>query len=152
MICRILDIPTLVATAKPEATFILHHLTRPESDFSKKLTSWLYTPVRPGPGDGHIAIVLDHGEVVGWARTERWTERFSDGSGLTWDTLEAFVARDCRSRGVAAFAAAGLYASTLHDTGCNVAVFAPSMLMVAKRAGLLPTLFERDGRGGWRES
>ena len=83
-------------------------------------------------------VAIDQGEIVGWARTERW-------SG--YDTLEAFVAEDYRLRGVASFAACGLYASVLHDEGGTVAVFAPKMLLVARRAGFWPVLFEKvDGK------
>lgn len=137
---------------RPTATFIMHQLVRRDSDFARKLTLWLYTPMTPGDADGSISVVYDLGEAVGWARTERWTERFGDGSGLTWDTLEAFVASEYRNRGVASFAACGLYASRMHDNGCNVAVFAPSMLLVARRAGLFPTLFNREAAGVWRRS
>lgn len=149
MTCCILPIADLVTTLGHEqASFLLHRLTRSGSDFGRKLTTWLYTTAKPTPADGTIAVVTDHGEVVGWARTERWSEPLDEaGAVLHWDTLEAFVAPEYRSRGVAAFAAAGLYASLLHDSGCNVAVFRPVMLLVARRAGFIPTLFEkRDGK------
>ena len=51
--------------------------------------------------------------------------------------------------GIAAFAASGLYASVLHDSGAAVAVFHPHMLLVARRAGFWPTLFTQNPRGEW---
>ena len=152
MNCRTIPITDLVATIGHEqASLLLHRLTRSGGDFARKLTTWLYTTAKPTPADGTIAVVTDHGEVVGWARTERWSEPLDEaGAVLHWDTLEAFVAPEYRSRGVAAFAAAGLYAASLHDCGCTVAVFRPVMLLVARRAGFIPTLFERRDRKGVR--
>lgn len=122
-------------------TFIRDNLTKPNSDFNRKLTAWI-GGVEPLDRDGHIAIVFDHGEVVGWARTEVW----GDECGRLHDTLEAFVAPEYRLRGVAAYAASALYSGVLHDCR-RVAVFRTVMMLVAKRAGLCPTLFTPiDGR------
>lgn len=137
--CEILSLAELVSSADL-ALFIRNKLTKPGSDFQWKLTRLLHAEAVPTSDDGHIALVLDHGEIVGWARTEHWT---------AYDTLEAFVAEDYRLRGIAAFAAAGLYASVLHDEGGAVAVFHPHMLLVARRAGFCPTLFEKNPRGEW---
>jgi hypothetical protein len=68
-----------------------------------------------------------------------------------YDTLEAFVRPERRLQGIAAFAASGLFSAT-YDNGCTVAVFSPHMLLVARRAGFWPVLFERDGQGGWRRA
>jgi hypothetical protein len=137
---------TLTASelATPTAFYVRDHLTKPASDFRRKLTSWLYGESRPGPTDGHIALVEDHGEIVGWARTERWLV-----DDTLYSTLEAFVATPYRRRGIAAYAASGLYSSVLHDYEPTVAVFHPHMLLVARRAGLWPTLFEKEA-GQWR--
>ena len=146
MTCEILSLDEFVESGST-ALFVRNKLTKPGSDFQRKLTRLLHKEA--GPDDGHIALVLDHGEVVGWARTERW--RSDDG--LSYDTLEAFVAEGYRLRGIAAFAASGLYASVLHDEGGTVAVFAPHMLLVARRAGFWPVLFEEvDGKWvrAWR--
>lgn len=71
---------------------------------------------------------------------------------MTHDTLEAFVGERYRGCGIAAYAAMGLKASCLSESaGCAVAVFRPSMLLVASRAGLHPTLYDR-GESGWAES
>ena len=152
MTCRILPITDMIPTLGHEqSSLLLHRLTRPGSDFHRKLTTWLYTSVKATPADGTIAVVADHGEIVGWARTERWSEPLDsrqDGAVMHWDTLEAFVEPTYRSRGIAAFASAGLYATALHDAVRTVAVFRPSMLLVARRAGLCPTLFERR-EGVW---
>lgn len=140
MTCETLTLADLIGSAEL-ALFVRNNLTKPGSDFQRKLTRLLHKEAEPD--DGHLALVLDHGEVVGWARTERW--RSDDG--LSYDTLEAFVAEDYRLRGIAAFAASGLYASVLHDEGGTVAVFAPHMLLVARRAGFWPVLFEKvDGK------
>jgi hypothetical protein len=149
MTCEILSLADLVASADL-ALFVRNKLTKPGSDFQWKLTRLLHGESGATVDDGHIALVLDQGEIVGWARTEHWTAG-SDGAGgfVSYDTLEAFVAPDYRLRGVAAFAASGLYASVLHDNGCTVAVFHPHMLLVARRAGFWPTLFTRNVRGEW---
>lgn len=126
MNCTILP---LADTDAADRAFIVLNLTKPGSDFQKKLLDRRL--------DGTIALVREHGEIVGWARTEEW----HDGS-IPWDTLEAFVTPDYREFGVASFAAGGLVA--FHDLS-NVAVFHPHMLLVARRAGLRPILFHREG-------
>lgn len=113
-----------------DASWILGRLSRPGSDFQKKLTAGGMTDA-----DGLISIVRDQGEVVGWARTEEWRQ---------WQTLEAFVDSHHRRRGVAAFAASGLTACGSFEKRI-VAVFRPSMSPLAKRAGLMPVLFEKKG-------
>ena len=124
-----------------ERARIADHFCRPGSDFQRSLRSDAFI-------GGLIALCLDRGEIIGWARTEPWT----DSSGMTHDTLEAFVGERYRGCGIAAYAAMGLKASYLSENdGCAVAVFRPSMLMVASRAGLHPTLYDR-GDGGWVES
>ena len=110
-----------------DLTYIRRNLTKPESDFNRKL--------RRGQLDGHIAVVRDQGEIVAWARTEPWTDCSGDG----WDTLEAFVAEEYRLRGVALFAASGLEAAAA--LGSSVAVFHPVMYIVATRAGVKTSLF-----------
>jgi len=149
MTCEILSLADLVASADL-ALFVRNKLTKPGSDFQWKLTRLLHGESGATVDDGHIALVLDQGEVVGWARTEYWTAGDDGGGGIvSYDTLEAFVAPDHRLRGIAAFAASGLYASVLHDNGAAVAVFHPHMLLVARRAGFWPTLFEKNPRGEW---
>lgn len=120
-------------------------LTRPGSDFSQKMVSWLMRRSVPSESDGQIAVVHDGDKLVGWARTERWL--FS-GEAM-YDTLEAFVDSNYRMRGVASFAVCGLVSSALHDSGGIVAVFHPHMLLVARRCGLRPVLFHKGGDGKW---
>ncbi len=112
--------------------WIAERLTKPASDFQKKLVA--------DQLDGSIAIVKDFGEIVGWARSEAW-----DG----WQTLEAFVAEPYRRRGIAAYATAGLAAAAVLPRDAGLAVFHRSMFLLAKRQGLLPVLFEHDGNQ-WR--
>lgn len=136
MNCEVFTLAELVESGST-AIFVRNRLTKPDSDFQRKLTDLLFGKSKATEADGHIALVFDYGEIVGWARTESWGD---------WDTLEAFVAPDYRLRGIASFAAAGLYAIRLFDTGCTVAVFAPSMMLVAKRAGMSPVLHTKiDG-------
>jgi GNAT superfamily N-acetyltransferase len=124
-----------------ERARIADHLCRPGSDFQRGLRSDAFV-------GGLIALCLDRGEIIGWARTQPWT----DSSGMTHATLEAFVDAKYRGRGIAAYAAMGLASSYLIERTLGaVAVFRPSMLMVASRAGLHPTLYDR-GDGGWVES
>lgn len=148
MTCEILTLAELVA-AGSTALFVRNKLTKHNSDFQWKLTRLLHGEAVASEQDGSIALVLDHGEVVGWARTEYWSAG-SDGAGglVCYDTLEAFVAEKYRLRGVAAFAASGIAAGPLYDTGAAVAVFAPHMLLVARRAGLWPVLFNKV-EGQW---
>ena len=134
--CTVLPMSDLDASMR---RLIRDELTKPDSDFHKSVET---------KTDGLIAIVMDDEVVVGWARTEQWF----DGNGIPYDTLEAFVRPERRLQGIAAFAAAGLYSAALHDEGCTVAVFSPYMMLVARRAGLFPTLFERDGNGHWRRA
>lgn len=128
--CTVLPLADLDASMR---RLIRDELTKPGSDFHAAIDT---------KTDGHIAIVMDDEVVAGWARTEQW-------SG--YDTLEAFVRPQRRLQGIAAFAAAGLFTAT-YENGCAVAVFHPHMLLVARRAGFWPVLFERDGQGGWRKA
>jgi len=134
--CTVLPMSDLDASMR---RLIRDELTKPGSDFHHGVET---------KTAGLIAIVMDDEVVVGWARTEQWF----DGNGIPYDTLEAFVRPERRLQGIAAFAAAGLYSAALHDDGCTVAVFSPYMMLVARRAGLFPTLFERDGNGRWRRA
>lgn len=127
------------------AEYVHDHLTKPGSDFQRKLDSWLYDSPEPTEADGYIALVEDQGEIIGWARTEKWVEDFAN----RWDTLEAFVHKNYRRRGIAAFAASGLYSAIFGNFGINVAVFHPHMLLVARRAGFYPTLFRKRKCVGW---
>jgi hypothetical protein len=146
MICTTLAIADFVASSAP---YVRDHLTKPGSDFQRKLAAWIDGWLKPTDADGHIALVYDHGEIVGWARTEYWSAGSDDADGyMMYDTLEAFVAGDYRLRGIAAFAASGLYSAVLHENGGAVAVFHPHMLLVARRAGLWPALFQKEG-GQW---
>lgn len=125
--------------------WIHKRLTRDGSDFQMKLLSWISGRDEPGEDDGHLAIVEDRGEIVGWARTAAWTHP----STRRWQTLEAFVSEPYRRRGVASFAAAGLVASSALPACGRVAVFrVRTMEGVARRIGLLPTFFTLDD-GKW---
>ena len=134
--CTVLPMSDLDASMR---RLIRDELTKPGSDFHHGVET---------KTAGLIAIVMDDEVVVGWARTEQWY----DGNGILFDTLEAFVRPERRMRGIAAFAASGLYSAVFHASGCAVAVFSPYMMLVARRAGLFPTLFERDGNGHWRRA
>jgi hypothetical protein len=129
---RFLAIPELVS-------FVANYLTKPGSEFHNKLVD--------GHFEGRIAVVFDEpevGGVLGWTRTEEWI----DENGGSWDTLESFVDEKRRLSGVASFAATGLRASGALDMGA-VAVFEPRMLLVARNAGVFPTLFSRREDHGW---
>ena len=119
----------LAALDEPMIRVIRDSLTKPASDFQKKLFAEQL--------DGSIALVSRDSEIIGWARSERWQNH---------QTHEAFVEPSSRGDGVAAFAAAGLVAAAAVPP--EVAVFHPHMLGVARRAGLLATLFLRE-RDQW---
>lgn len=130
----------LIATASLRPLvrhFIAKNLTRPDSDFQRSLTA--------NTAQGTIAICKDAGEIIGWARTERWR---------SWSTLEAFVGTAYRGRGVATFCAAGLVASYPYFRGsCGyAAVFRPSMQNLARKVGVSPVLFSRMPDGKWELS
>lgn len=132
MICQI----TPVYLCDPDTlSAIAASLTKLGSDFNKKLTSG--QPL--GVYDGLIAVVRSRTEIIGWARSETWLQR----EGRMWDTLESFVSPSHRGRGIAAFAASGLRATYNHTA--EVAVFHPHMLLVARRAGFRPVLFQKEG-------
>lgn len=124
-----------------ERQLLATKLTRPYSDFQRSLTA--------NTAQGTIALCLDQGEIIGWARTEMWQN---------WNTLEAFVDSTYRGRGVATFAAAGLVASCQffrgsygYATGAGscAAVFHPSMKPLSRKVGVYPVLYERHPDGTW---
>lgn len=118
-----------------ERKFIADHLTRSGSDFQAALLN-----AEPA---GTIAICLDQGEIIGWARSEMW-------QGLP--TLEAFVAPPYRDRGVATLCAAGLRTQGVFQDHAAVAVFRPSMPALAQRLGIPFKQFDRQPDGTWHEA
>lgn len=120
--------------------------TKDGSDFQAKLRRFMAGD-EPTFEDGYLALLKDDGAIVGWARSERWEE----DAGLAWDTLEAFVHPQARNRGYAALAASALAAGPLYGTG-NVAVFHPTMLLVARRAGLYAQLFAKRTVERWERA
>jgi hypothetical protein len=119
--------------------FLIKHATRDGSDFQQSLARWL-------PLQGDIAIVYSHGEIIGWCRSDGW----EDEEGRRWETLEAFVRPSWRRSGIAAMAATAIHAGSLISDW--VAVFKPSMLLVASRARLRPVLFTKQADGRWERS
>ena len=131
---------------EPMRLYVARKLCKPGSVFQRRLLD-------AAPLDGFIALVEDFGEVIGWARTEPWGEPDAEAMAggfpaamLHWNTLEAFVARDYRGRGIATFGAAGLRSVSFLDDP-TAAVFHPHMMLLAKKVGLLPTLFREQGEG-----
>lgn len=129
---------------EPMRLYVARKLCKPVSVFQRRLLD-------AAPLDGFIAVVEDFGEMIGWARTEPWAEPSPDAwrAGVLtphWNTLEAFVTREYRDRGIATFAAAGLRAVSFLDDP-TAAVFHPHMMLLAKKVGLLPTLFRGQGEG-----
>jgi GNAT superfamily N-acetyltransferase len=120
-----------------ERNFIADHLTRPGSDFQRAILAG------GGSLTGKIAICLDHGEIIGWARTEIW-------DGLP--TLEAFVSPPYRRRGVATLCAAGLRTQGVFRDYEFVAVFRTTMALLASRLGLRYAAFDRAPDGSWVEA
>lgn len=123
---------------------IATELTRHDSDFSRALIA--------NTAQGKIALCIDKGQIIGWARTEEWESAPFDGP-REWegrDTLEAFVSKAYRGRGVATFAAAGLVASSLcFPFRKKFAVFHPSMQSLGRRIGVSTVLFEKQPDGTW---
>jgi hypothetical protein len=115
------------------------------SDFQKKLIAFTEGERTPSLSDGCLSLVEVDGLIIGWARSELWV----DEDGEEWDTLEAFVSPAWRKRGIAAMAAMALAARPLYRHG-EVAVFHPSMMLVARRAGILPTLFLQEPITRWQ--
>ena len=127
----------LIPTARlrpSERSFIATNLTRPDSDFQRSLTA--------NTAQGTIALCLDRGEIIGWARTEMWQN---------WNTIEAFVDTAYRGRGVATFAAAGLVASCQFFRGSYgyAAVFHSSMQSLGRKVGVATVLFKKHPDGTW---
>jgi len=118
-----------------ERRFIADHLTRPASEFQSTLLN--------GEPVGTIAICLDQGEIVGWARSEMWHGH---------PTLEAFVSPAYRRRGVATLCAAGLRTEGVFRDHEFIGVFRPAMVSLASRLGLLCASFDRMPDGTWREA
>lgn len=122
-----------VLNMPPVADYIATYMTKPNSEFRKKLLDRNFT--------GSIAIVSNDGGPIGWARTEQWRDEF----GGYWDTLEAFVDEKHRGEGVASFAASGLFVAKVIGYSSPIAVFDPRMLIVARNARMFPTLFSKEG-------
>jgi len=143
MRCRIITGEAFVAD-EVHRLFVANTLCKPDSIFRRRLLAGEEI-------DGFIALVEDFGETIGWARTEPWVEPNQDSwragpHALHWHTLEAFVAKDYRWRGVATFAAAGLVTTAFQDDP-DAAVFHPHMMLLAKKVGLRPVLFREQGEG-----
>lgn len=124
---------------------LIDAFTRDGSDFQKKLERFLAGD-EPTADDGRLALLKVGGDIVGWARSERWQEH----TGAEWDTLEAFVHPNARGSGYAALAASALAAVSLR--GAPVAVFSPAMMFVALRAGLRPQLFLLQSVERWERA
>lgn len=118
-----------------EKKFIADHLTRANSDFQQALLE-----DRP---QGTIAVCLDQGEIVGWARTEIWQDI---------PTLEAFVSPAYRRRGIAKACAATLIAEGVYRDHEFIGVFSKTMASLAYRLGLLYAEFNLKPDGTWREA
>lgn len=117
-----------------ERKFIADHLTRSGSDFQAALLN--------GEPAGTIAICLDHGEIIGWARSEIW-------QGLP--TLEAFVSPPYRDRGVATLCAAGLRTQGAYRDCEKIAIFSTTMIAIAERLSMPFRRFALKPDGTWRE-
>lgn len=120
--------------------------THDGSDFQMKLRRFLAGD-EPAFEDGYLALLKADGDIVGWARSERWAE----DAVFTWDTLEAFVHAQARNRGYASLAASALASGPLYGSG-NIAVFHPAMLLVARRAGLYAQLFAKRQVERWERA
>lgn len=138
----ILRVRPLCELKKPTLRRVLE-LTKPDSIFHDRLKQAIVDDYSwwASYEDGVIATVVEDGELVGWARSERWLE-YLPNAARDWDTLEAFVREDRRGEGIASLAATGLAVHGLKAWG-DVAVFAPPMMLLARRAGLHPTLFAK---------
>lgn len=119
---------------RSEKRFIADHLTRPGSDFQRAL---LY-----GEPAGTIAICLDQGEIIGWARTEIWQKL---------PTIEAFVGTAYRRRGVATLCVAGLVAEGVYVDHPKAAIFSTTMIGVAEKLCIPFRRFGLKPDGTWKE-
>jgi hypothetical protein len=117
-----------------ERKFVADHLTRPNSDFQ--------TALLDGEPAGTIAICLDQGEPIGWARSEVW-------QGIP--TLEAFVSQPYRDRGVATLCAAGLRTHGVFVLHEKIAIFSTAMIAIAERLSLPYRRFALKPGGTWHE-
>lgn len=129
-------------TFLPSDVAAIARLTKHDSIFARRLAA-------REPIDGFIALLFDFGELIGWARTEQWHEETEESwrtipITLPWNTLEAFVKQDYRGRGLATFAAAGLVTLPSFQEDNTAAVFTPSMMLLARKVGLQPTLFREE--------
>jgi hypothetical protein len=106
---------------------IIESACKPNSDFQAKLCDKILDD-----RDGWIAIVRDQGEIVGWARTEKWCDK---DSGEEFDTLESFTRHRWRRRGVCKYAVAGLLAAGKIDRG-PLAIFSSMMIGTCRVFGI----------------
>lgn len=150
MLCEVIPISELVRR-QDDCVEVLS-LTRTGSDFRKRLHSLIQRHSAAEEDDGHISLVWSGETLVGWSRTGKWLEGEREFYPTVWDTLEAYVRKDWRDRGIATLASFSLVSSILYDNGMTAAVFSPAMMMVARKCGLHPTLFVQTAEGEWERA
>ena len=106
--------------------WIARHMTRDGSDFQKAIQTCSLS------GAGKIALVVEHGEIVSWTRSEMWTDPRTQ---IDYMTLEAFTLPAHRRNGYVKLGAAALAKDEWLRLTEPVAVFRGSMWEVAKGSG-----------------
>jgi hypothetical protein len=105
--------------------WIARHMTRDGSDFQRAIQNCNLQ------GAGKIALVVEHGEIVSWTRSEMWTDPETQ---IDYMTLEAFTLPAHRRKGHVKLGAKALADDGWLVLNEPVAVFRDSMWEVAKGA------------------
>jgi hypothetical protein len=120
--------------------WIAKHMTRDGSDFQKAIQTCSLS------GAGKIALVVEHGEIVSWTRSEMWTD---PGTQIDYMTLEAFTLPAHRSQGNVKLGAKALADDGWLVLDAPVAVFRVTMLDVARGAGCTNATYFFCDEGKW---
>jgi hypothetical protein len=115
-------------------------MTRDGSDFQRAIQTCSLS------GAGKIALVVEHGEIVSWTRSEMWTDR---NTHIDYMTLEAFTLPPHRRKGYVKLGAKALADDGWLVLDAPVAVFRVSMLDVAQGAGCTNVTYFFCDEGKW---
>ena len=120
--------------------WIARHMTRDGSDFQKAIQTCSLS------GAGKIALVVKHGEIVSWTRSEMWTDPKTQ---IDYMTLEAFTLPAHRRNGYVKLGAAALAEDEWLRLNEPMAVFRMRMWEVAKGVGCTDVTYFFCDEGKW---